>query len=167
VERIGPSHSSDERTTLIEFLDQQSATLVTKVEGLSQTQMACTLGPSPLTLAGLIKHMAYVEDWWFQEQMLGQLASEPWAGAPYEADPDWELNSAVDDDSAKLLELYVAACQHSRAVVAEIDPARHVVDRAQRSNRQTVQPPLDHGAHDRGDRLPQRTRGCDPGVHRR
>jgi len=84
--------------------------------------MACTLGPSPLTLAGLIKHMAYVEDWWFQQQMLGQLASEPWAGAPFEADPDWELNSAVDDDPAELLELYVAACQHSRAVVAEIDP---------------------------------------------
>jgi uncharacterized damage-inducible protein DinB len=97
---------------------------VMKISGLTKDQLAVRLGPSTLTLAGLVKHLALVEDSWFQEDLFGRKLPEPWASAPFDDDPDWEFHSAVDDSPSDLLDLYAAACERSRAAVAEVgDPA--------------------------------------------
>jgi uncharacterized damage-inducible protein DinB len=124
MERRDPSTFTDELSLLSEFLDYHRATLVMKVSGLTQDQLAVRLGPSTLTLAGLVKHLALVEDDWFQKDLLGRAMPEPWASAPFDEDRDWDFHSAVHDSPSDLLALYAAACERSRAAVAEVgDPA--------------------------------------------
>jgi uncharacterized damage-inducible protein DinB len=119
MDRTDPDLRADERTTILQFLDYHRATLIGKASGLSAAQMGQTLAPSDLTMAGLVKHLALVEDSWFQERLLGRPLPEPWSSAPFDDDPDWELHSAPGDDPAYLLDLYREACARSRAAVEE------------------------------------------------
>lgn len=119
--RLDPDLQADERTSLIEFLDYHRATFLTRLDGLNHEQINRRHPPSALTLAGLAKHLAFVEDSWFHEDFLGVPLPEPWASAPFDDDPDWELNSAVDDSPSALVALYNAACDRSRAIVRHAD----------------------------------------------
>ena len=114
--RWEPEFDADERTMLTGFLDYHRATLRWKVSGLTQEQMARTTAASELTLAGLVKHLALVEDSWFTERFAGLPEPEPWVGVNWDADRDWELHSAVHDSPEDLLALYDAACARSRAI---------------------------------------------------
>ncbi|WP_394770114.1 DinB family protein [Lacisediminihabitans sp.] len=116
--RTDPVTIADERATLEQFLDFQRATLLLKTEGLDREQLGRRLPSSELTLAGLLKHLAYVEDNWMQESFLGNPPAEPWASAPWDDDRDWEFHSAPDDEPGYLRTLYEAACARSRAVSA-------------------------------------------------
>lgn len=102
---------------LLGFLDLYRATLIRKAAGLPPEQLARPLPPSNLTLGGLLKHMAVVEDDWFTSDMAGEDMPEPWASVDWDADRDWEHNSAKDDTPQELLALFEAACARSRAVV--------------------------------------------------
>lgn len=115
--RWEPDFDADERTLLTGFLDYHRATLRWKAGGLTKDQMAHRVGASDLTLAGLVKHLALVEDTWFTFRFAGQRRPEPWAGVDRDADPDWDLRSALDDEPEALLALYDAACARSRAVI--------------------------------------------------
>jgi uncharacterized damage-inducible protein DinB len=121
VPRIDPDLAADELTSLSQFLDFHRATLVDKVSGLSTEQLAERAVPSSaITLGGMLKHLALVEDDWFQVKFLGRPEVEPWASAPFDVDPDWDWHSAVDDTPQDLLGLYDAACARSRAAVVEV-----------------------------------------------
>jgi hypothetical protein len=132
MERRDPESLTDELSLLSEFLDYHRATLVMKVSGLTQDQLAVRLGPSTLTLAGLVKHLALDEDSWFSDRLLGRDLPEPWASADFDDDPDWEFHSAVDDSPSELLDLYAAACERSRAAVAEVGDVLTVMARPTR-----------------------------------
>jgi uncharacterized damage-inducible protein DinB len=112
--RTDPAATADERTTLVQFLDYQRATLLMKAEGLDREQLNQPLPTSSLTLAGLLKHLAFVEDYWIQEVFLGRPLPEPWASAPFDTDGDWEFHSSADDDPDAVRELYEAACARGR-----------------------------------------------------
>jgi uncharacterized damage-inducible protein DinB len=120
MDRIDPTFDAPEFAMLTQFLDYHRATLVWKVSGLDKEQLATRVASSSLTLAGLVKHLAYVEDSWFQKDLLGRPLPEPWASAPFADDPDWEFHSAPDDDPDELLAVYAAACERSRAAVEEV-----------------------------------------------
>ena len=92
--------------------------MVRLVEGLDRAQLATTVGPSDLTLAGLVKHLALVEDSWFVEDFLGETMPEPWTSVDWDSDPDWEFRTALDDEPEELLRLYTVACDRARAIVA-------------------------------------------------
>ena len=111
--------NADELTTLGDSLDRQRDAMVRRFTGLSPEQVRQAPLPSSLTLAGLVKHLALVEDSWFQDRFLGRGLPEPWASAPFDDDRDWEFHSAVHDEPDALLALYAAACERSRAAVAE------------------------------------------------
>jgi uncharacterized damage-inducible protein DinB len=115
-----PDRSGDDLTLLTQFLDYQRAVMVRKAEGLTAEQLAMRLGPSEMTLGGLLKHMALVEDSWFERRLLGRDEPEPWASVDWDADPDWEFHTAADDEPAELLRLYRVACERSRAAVEEV-----------------------------------------------
>jgi uncharacterized damage-inducible protein DinB len=112
--------AGDELTMLRCFLDFYRAVMVRKAQGLTGEQLAVRLGPSELTIGGLIKHLAYAEDIWFDRRVLGNEWAEPWASVDWIADPDWEIHSAVDDDLDELIGLYEQACARSRAAVDAI-----------------------------------------------
>jgi hypothetical protein len=119
--RTDPDLVADELTTLTQFLEFHRATVLEKVDGLTRDELNRRAVPtSALTLAGLVKHLAFVEDDWFQVRLLGQPDPEPWASAPFADDPDWEFHSAHLDDPTDLVALYQAACERSRAAVARV-----------------------------------------------
>jgi uncharacterized damage-inducible protein DinB len=122
MERHDPLIGADERTSLNQYLDYHRATLVQKVTGVSIDALrSIPIASTQLSLAGLLKHLALVEDSWFQEDFLGRQMPEPWASAPFDDDRDWEFHSAQTNTAEELLELYRAACDRSRAVVDDAD----------------------------------------------
>ena len=64
-ERVDAPLRGGEADTLLGFLDYHRDTLRMKTEGLGAAQLDQRLEPSSITLGGLLKHLAYVEDWWF------------------------------------------------------------------------------------------------------
>jgi uncharacterized damage-inducible protein DinB len=120
MERQDPENAADEMTMLTQYLEYHRATFVGKASGLSQEQMAKRLGPSELTLAGLTKHLALVEDSWFRKTLLGRPERDLWRGIDWEADPEWEFRTALDESPEDLLGLYADCCAASRAAVAEV-----------------------------------------------
>jgi uncharacterized damage-inducible protein DinB len=115
--RPWPPFDGDEVATLAGFLDYQRATLEWKCRGLSDEQLRVTLPPSPMTLGGLLKHLACVEDSWFTEVIAGEPAPEPWAGADFTADPGWTWHSAALDSGADLRALWAERVNRSRGIV--------------------------------------------------
>lgn len=113
--RPEPPLGEDEWSTLNGFLDFQRATLAWKVSGLSAEDLTKTLSPSTMTLGGLIKHLTYVEDDWFEVVLFGEEPREPWASVDWKASPDWEWETAGQDDPADLLVEWEASVARARA----------------------------------------------------
>lgn len=100
--RPRPPQEGDEVATLLGFLEAQRATLAWKCRGLNNEQLRIALPPSAITLGGLLKHLAYVEDHWFTEVVAREQTPEPWASADTAADPNWEWSSAAGDSADQL-----------------------------------------------------------------
>jgi len=117
--RPEPPIAADEAATLEGFLDYQRATLAWKCARLDSAGLNATTAASPMTLGGILKHMAYVEIWWFARQLRGLDAEPPWDTVDWDADPDWEWHSAAEDTPEQLLTLWQDSVGRSRALVAE------------------------------------------------
>ena len=120
IKRGEPPLAADEVTTLRTFLNYYRDTIRIKVGGLSQEQLAVALPPSTMTLGGLVKHLAVVEDSWFGEVFLGGELSEPWASVDWEADRDWEWHSAAQDSPEQLLALFDAAVSQAEPALCRV-----------------------------------------------
>ena len=77
MERTDPKPVNDERAMLSEFLDYQRATLLMKVDGLDAASFRHRIPTSALSLGGLVKHLAGVEDDYFQLKFLDLPELEP------------------------------------------------------------------------------------------
>lgn len=117
--RPEPPLDGDEAATVLGFLEFHRATLAWKVDGLGPQGLAATVGRSTMTLGGMLKHLAYVEDWWCGRVLHGLAASPPWDGVDWRADPDWDWRSAADDSPEQLLDLWRSTVDRSRTQVAE------------------------------------------------
>jgi len=117
--RPEPPIAGDEIATLLGFLDYQRATLAWKCSGLGAPGLQATVGASTITLGGLLKHLAYVEDWWFWQSLHGGAKQPPWDTVDWKADPDWEWHSAAGDTPEQLLALWERTVERSRSLVAE------------------------------------------------
>jgi hypothetical protein len=113
-----PPVAGTEVDTLLGSLERQRRTFAWKCGGLDAAGLAATLGPSTVTLGGLLKHLALVEDHYFTSSLAGRPLGEPWASADFDADPDWEWTSAAGDTPEELMALWQDAVARSRAVVA-------------------------------------------------
>lgn len=113
--RTDPPLAGDEAATLIGFLEYHRATLVWKTDGLDQASLATTTSASTMTLAGIVKHLAYVEDHWFGYILAGRPPAPPWDTVDWSADPDWEWHSATDDDPDALRALWAGMVDRSRS----------------------------------------------------
>ena len=72
-ERAIPPLNADELTTLEGWLDYQRSTLEGRCADLTDEQAAtASVEPSPLTLIGLVQHLAEVERAWFQGTVAGR-----------------------------------------------------------------------------------------------
>lgn len=66
--RPEPPPIADEMDTLQGFLDFLRATIRWKVEGLSDEQASARMLGSATTVTGLVRHLADIERFWFQER---------------------------------------------------------------------------------------------------
>jgi uncharacterized damage-inducible protein DinB len=103
---VDPPLRAGEAATLRAFLDHHRATLRWKTAGLTAAQLRTPLPPSTMTLGGLLKHLAYVEDHWTGVVLHGAARRPPFDTAPWADDPDWEWHSAAGDDPAALRALH-------------------------------------------------------------
>jgi hypothetical protein len=118
VDRRDPDVDADERTSLTQVLDYHRATLLGKAAGLDAASLDRRLEPSTLTLGGLLKHLAFVEDYTFTNKMRGESPGEPWEST-YRFDvEDWVFASAADHAPEELYALWDEAVERSRARVA-------------------------------------------------
>ena len=118
--RPEPPQDAGEVATLTDFLDYQRATLEWKTRGLSDEQLRVALPPSTMTLGGMLKHLAGVEDGWFSGVAAEQPDSEPWASVDWDTDPDWEWRTAADDSGDELRALWAERVERSRAVLENL-----------------------------------------------
>lgn len=121
-------HAAEERTMLTGMLDWYREGVLLKVDGMDQHAATSSPLRSGTTAAGLVKHLALVEDSWFTDRLAGYGDPEPWVGAPFDQDPDWEFHSANEQPLGDVVDLYQAACARSRAVTADLDMDHAVVD---------------------------------------
>ena len=117
--RPEPPLAADETGTLVGFLEYQRATLAWKCEGLDTKGLTAKVAASSMTLGGLLKHLAYVEDHWFSRWLHGRDPQPPWDTVDWRADPDWDWRSAADDTPEQLLALWRDAVGRSRILVTE------------------------------------------------
>lgn len=111
--------AGSEVESLLGSLERQRRIFSWKCGGVGAAGMRATVAASSLTLGGLLKHLALVEDEWFGVRLLGRPPAEPWATVDGEAEPDWEWNSAADDSPEELTALWEQTVARSRAAVAE------------------------------------------------
>ncbi|MFC4072547.1 DinB family protein [Actinoplanes subglobosus] len=98
------------------FLDDHRAALHECLDGLTEEQARRRLVPSRTTLLGLVKHVTFVEQVWFDEAITGRPRSE--IGIPDTADESFVLDGSDTIDSVR--SAYREACAASRAAVAPL-----------------------------------------------
>ncbi|HWD96676.1 MAG TPA: DinB family protein [Acidimicrobiales bacterium] len=117
--RLDPPEAGDEAATLVGFLEFQRATFAWKSSGLDSAALAVTIAPSSMTLGGMIKHLALVEDSWLTYRLMGLDHSPPWDHVDWARDPDWEWHSAAADAPEALRSLWDENVDRSRAHVGQ------------------------------------------------
>lgn len=115
--RVEPPVAGDESSTLLGSLDRQRAIFAWKCSGLDAAGLAAKVGGSSMTLGGLLKHLALIEDEYFSRKLWRLEFGPPWNTVDWDADPDWEWHSAHDDTPEQLVALWQAAVDRSRARV--------------------------------------------------
>jgi hypothetical protein len=107
----------DERTALLQRLDQyRTITLNALVDVPWDRACARLLPTTDLTIAGIVRHLAWTEDRWFQARLLGLPMPAPW-DRPGADDPDAAMRVALTDTVHGIVALYASACERSRAAV--------------------------------------------------
>jgi uncharacterized damage-inducible protein DinB len=117
--RREPPLAGDETATLLGCLERQRAIFAWKCGGLDTAGLQAKVGASSITLGGLLKHLALVEDDWFSEKLVGRDQGPPWDTVDWDADPDWEWHSAAEDTPEELYALLQEAVARSRSAVGE------------------------------------------------
>jgi hypothetical protein len=114
-----PPIAGNELDTLLGSLERVRGYVAWKCGGVDPAGLRATVGASTMTLGGLLKHLALVEDDVFGLKLFGTAYPEPFTDIDWDADPSWEWRTAADDSPAYLMELWQAAAERSRANVAK------------------------------------------------
>ncbi len=117
--QLGPPVAGDETATLLGSLERQRATFAWKCGGLDAAGLSATVGVSTVTLGGLLKHLALVEDDHFSHRLFARRIPAPWDTVDWETDGDWEWRTAAEDTPEELLTLWHDAVARSRGAIAE------------------------------------------------
>ena len=117
-----------EREALTAYLEYYRATVEMKCRGLTPEQARTrSMPPSTMSLHGLVRHLAGVERWWFQQNFEHR-------DVPFlffaEDQPDLNFDPPPDADFAADLEAWRAECAVSRDIVAahELDDTARPLD---------------------------------------
>ncbi|MFI8436001.1 DinB family protein [Streptomyces sp. NPDC079020] len=106
-----PDGDSDEKSTLLAFLDYVRDAVAAKAQGLDDRQGRMPGVPSGTSVLGLVKHLTAAELYWFA-----------WAfeGADVEH-PDFGMDLSEEDSAAGLLAAYRGAVARSNEIIERCD----------------------------------------------
>ncbi|MET7422592.1 DUF664 domain-containing protein [Dactylosporangium sp. NPDC005555] len=113
-----PSATADEAEMLLFALERSRAQFAWKCGGLDETGLRRAQPPSTLTLGGLLKHMALVEEL-YTIDFSGKAPGPPLDTPEAATDLDWVWRSAAEDTAGYLYGLWQGAVEHSRRAMAE------------------------------------------------
>jgi len=108
-----PPRTAPEKETLRGFLDAHRSMILWKLEGLTQEQATQRTVGSATTLLGIVKHLAWVERWWFGDFIGGQSFDYPWS----DEDPDGDFRIEADETVASVGEMYASAVAAANEVI--------------------------------------------------
>jgi uncharacterized damage-inducible protein DinB len=103
----------DEKKVLSASLDAQRNALLAICDGLSDEHLRARLVPSATTILGMVKHLAYVERWWFQDVFEGRPCDYTIS------DDDWDADFRIEPEetTAEILDLYRTESEISREII--------------------------------------------------
>jgi hypothetical protein len=111
-----PPVAGDEASTLLGALERQRATFAWKAGGLDAAGLRATTAASAITLGGLLKHLARVEDDYSSVRLFGREARPPFDRTGWS--DDW--STAADNAPEQLYELWRDGVVRARAGFAEV-----------------------------------------------
>ena len=114
-----PPLAGTDETQLTGALERLRTIFRWKADGLDAAGLSQRVGKSQLTLGGLLKHLALVEDYMLTEKYDGSPVGGSWPAVDWNSDPDWEFRTAADDAPEVLYGLWDAAVERSRARQAD------------------------------------------------
>jgi hypothetical protein len=114
-----PPLAGDDVAAVLGELERARAIVAWKCGGLDAEGIRATTAASSITLGGLLKHLAHVEDDHWAVLWLGVEPPSPWREIDWDADPefDWRVND--DDTPESLMTMWRDAVARSRAIVDE------------------------------------------------
>ena len=104
---------------LLGALDRLRVTFRWKADGLDAGALNVTIASPALTIGGLLKHLAAVEDFSMTRKLRGEDMGEPWASFGYDGSNDWEFSSADQDSPEELYALYDGAVERTRSRIMD------------------------------------------------
>jgi uncharacterized damage-inducible protein DinB len=107
--RTGPG-----KEMLLAMLDNNRAIMVWKLEGLTREEATRPAVASGTSLLGMVKHLAFVERWWFDDFFAGGDVEYPGS----EGDPDADFRIEDDETVDDVIALYTGAIARSTEVTA-------------------------------------------------
>lgn len=111
---VDPAYLGAEREQLTVFLDYQRGVMLRKVANLDDALLRTPGTPSDVTLLGILKHLAYVERYWFPSVFSGEDVTFPWTAE----DPDADWRAEPEETVEEIAALYRAEIERARAIVA-------------------------------------------------
>ena len=114
-----PPLAGTETGHLLGALNRLRTTFRWKAGHLDATGLNSRIPSSDLTLGGLLKHLAFVEDFTFTVKMRGEAPGRPWQDVDWEAHPRWDFGSAAEDTPEELYALWDAAVERADARIGE------------------------------------------------
>jgi hypothetical protein len=111
-----------EKKTLSGFLDFSRAVVVGKIGGLSLEDASRNMTPTGLSVLGVVKHLGWVEYYWFRHCFAGEDVPSP----PREGDDNAvQFRIEPDESVSSVLDFYRSEVEHARVVTeaASLDAA--------------------------------------------
>jgi hypothetical protein len=141
-----PSLTPGEVDMLLFALERSRAQFAWKCGGLDAVALNKPFRPSTMTLGGMLKHLAFVDDW-TAIRLTGRVQEmpAPWRSVDWDADPEYPWHSASDDSAEELYRLWREAAARCRAAVDEVladggldRPVRFILDPSELPNARRV-----------------------------
>lgn len=107
---------SDERTQLEAFVEDYRDALESTLDGLTDEQARRRLVPSATTLLGLLKHVTWMQQVWFEECVGGT----PRLELGLVSSPEESFDLTDNDTVASVIATYRQACATARSAVADL-----------------------------------------------
>ncbi|WP_106190567.1 DUF664 domain-containing protein [Umezawaea tangerina] len=110
-----PSPTAGETEMMMFALERVRGQFAWKCGGLDAAGLDRRHPPSTMTIGGLLKHMALLEDKFVALAITGEPLGPPWDAVDLAARPEWDWESAAEDSPEELYALWSRSVERSRA----------------------------------------------------